>query len=51
MVEIPVAPSKSLFKFGQKKPLPGLNVIPLIMSLEWAKKIQRNFPKKRAANG
>ncbi|CAN5300871.1 hypothetical protein BH20ACI1_BH20ACI1_08580 [soil metagenome] len=46
MVEIPVAPSKKIFKLGQKKPLRGLNVIPLVMSLEWAVKNPKNFPKK-----
>ncbi len=46
MIKIPVAPSKKLFRFGQKKPLDGLNVIPLIMSLKRAAEHPKNFPKK-----
>lgn len=46
MIKIPVAPSKNLFKFGQKKPLSGLNVVPLIMSLKLAAAHPKNFPKK-----
>ena len=46
LIEIPVAPSKRLLKFGQKKPLRGLNVIPLIMSLKWVRTNQDNFQKK-----
>lgn len=46
MIEIPIAPSKKLFKFGQNKPLPGLNIIPLVMSLRWAAENPKSFPKK-----
>ncbi len=46
LIKIPVAPSKNLFKFGQKKPLPGLNVIPLIFSLKRAKEKPNDFQTK-----
>ncbi len=49
MVEIPVAPSKKLFKFAQKTPLRGLNIIPLVMSLDWVEKNPKQFPKKAGA--
>jgi len=45
-VKLPIAPSKNLFKFGQKKTLGGLNVIPLIMSLKWVEMNPDNFPEK-----
>lgn len=46
MIEIPIAPSKKLFKLGQKKPLRGLNIVPLVMSLKWTVENPKNFPKK-----
>lgn len=46
MVEIPIAPSKKIFKLGQKKTLRGLNIIPLFMALERAAENPQNFPEK-----
>ena len=46
LIKIPVAPSKNLFKFGQKNPLPGLNVVPLIMSLKQAGEKPNDFQQK-----
>lgn len=37
MIKIPIAPSKKIFKLGQKKTQRGLNIIPLFISLERAR--------------
>jgi len=46
LVNVPVRPSGNLFKFGQQKPLGGLNAIPLIMLLKWVEMNPDNFPEK-----
>ena len=45
-VKLPVRPSVNLLEFGQKKPLNGLNIVPLIMSLKWVELNPNNFPEK-----
>jgi len=46
IVKLPVRPSGNLLKLGQKKSLSGLNVVPLIMLLEWIEKNPNNSPEK-----
>ena len=46
LVKLPVRPSGNIFGLGQEKPLNGLNVIPLIMSLKWVASNPDNFPEK-----
>lgn len=46
MVSLPVKPSKSLMKVGQRTQIAGVNFIPLIMSLKWAEKNEEKFEEK-----
>lgn len=45
-IKIPITPSQNLLKFGQRKPVSELNVIPLIMSLKLAAAKPDDSPEK-----
>lgn len=46
IVNLPVKPSKTLMKVGQKTQIAGVNFIPLIMSLKWAEMNEDKFEEK-----
>jgi len=46
LVKLPVRPMGNILELGQEKPINGLNVVPLIMSLEWAATRPNDFPEK-----
>ena len=46
MVDLPVKPSLTLMKVGQKRQITGVNFIPLIMSLKWVEMNDDNFEEK-----
>ena len=46
MIELPMKPSKSLMKVGQVRQITGVNFIPLVLSLKWARMNSESFPEK-----
>jgi Fe-S-cluster containining protein len=46
IVQLPVKPSKTLMKVGQKTQISGVNFIPMVMSLKWAETNEERFEEK-----
>ena len=46
LIKIPVKPSKTLMKVGQKRQISGVNFIPLVLSLKWVEMNKENFDEK-----
>ncbi len=46
LVKLPIKPSKSLMKVGQRKQIFGVNFIPMVMSLKWADVNEEKFEEK-----
>jgi Fe-S-cluster containining protein len=46
LMKIPVKPSKTLMKVGQKRQISGVNFIPLVLSLKWVESNKDDFEEK-----
>lgn len=46
MIRLPVKPSKTLMKLGQKKQIRGINFIPMTLALKWVEMNEDDFDEK-----
>ena len=46
LIQLPVKPSKTLMKVGQKKQISGINFIPMTLALKWVEMNEDNFDEK-----
>lgn len=46
LIELPLKPSKTLMKVGQKRQITGVNFIPLVLSLKWVEANKDEFEEK-----